>query len=104
MNYQPVTKMFDNNSQHRIALERKDYIKYLGVFLDKHLSWKPHIDYISLKISKTIGLISKLRHSVPVQILISLYNSLILPFIIWLIVFYQKLKHSYFSYFYSVKI
>ena len=81
MNYQPVIKIFDNNSQHRIALERKDYIKYLGVFLDKHLSWKPHIDYISLKISKTIGLISKLRHSVPVQILISLYNSLILPYL-----------------------
>ena len=45
-------------------LESKDYIKYLGGFLDKHLSWKFHIDTIASKISKTVGLIAKLRHDI----------------------------------------
>jgi hypothetical protein len=43
-------------------LESKTFIKYLGILLDSNLSWKAHIDYISLKISKTIGIISRLRH------------------------------------------
>ena len=31
-------KRVDTNIQH---IERKDYIKYLGVFIDKHLNWGP---------------------------------------------------------------
>ena len=33
-------------------LEKCDSYKYLGVFIDKELNWKPHIEYISTKISK----------------------------------------------------
>ena len=29
------------------ALEYKDYVKFLGVLIDKHLTWKQHIDYIA---------------------------------------------------------
>ena len=36
---------------------------------DKNLTWKYHIDAITAKISKTIGLTSKLRHSIPRHIL-----------------------------------
>lgn len=32
---------------------------FLGVILDEHLSWKPHILSISRKISKSIGIISQ---------------------------------------------
>ena len=35
-------------------LERKDYVKYLGVIIDQHLSWKHHINYIALKIRRNI--------------------------------------------------
>ena len=31
---------------------------YLGVILDEHLSWKPHILNVSRKISKSISIIS----------------------------------------------
>ena len=43
------------------SLECKDYVKYLGILIDSNLSWKVHIEYISLKISKAVGLIAKLR-------------------------------------------
>jgi len=34
------------------TLEEKCYIKYLGVFIDRSLSWNKHISYISSKIAK----------------------------------------------------
>lgn len=47
------------------------------VSLNKHLSWKPHVDKIANKISKTIGIINKIKYTLPQNILIILYNSLI---------------------------
>ena len=44
------------------------------------ISWKFHIDYVCQKVSKTIGII-KLRHFVPRHVLLTLYRSLILPYI-----------------------
>ena len=34
-------------------------IKFLGIFLDENLSWKPYIKYIENKISKNFGLLFK---------------------------------------------
>jgi len=62
-------------------LERKDHVKYLGVIIDQHLSWKHHINYIALKISRNIGIISRLRHFVPLKTPLSIYNSLVSPHI-----------------------
>ena len=30
---------------------------FLGVLIDRHLPWKPHIDFVSKKISKSVGLL-----------------------------------------------
>ena len=70
-------KVFDNEHKTLKNLERKNFVKYLGVLIDNNLSWKHHIDYIALKISKTIGIISRLRHFIPTSILLDIYRSLI---------------------------
>ena len=62
-------------------LECKDYVKYLGILIDKNLNWKTHIGLIALKNSKTIGMMAKLRHFVPLSIIVKLYQSLILPYL-----------------------
>ena len=62
-------------------LECKECVKYLGVLIDYKLSWKNHIDSIALKISKTIGLLSKLRYFVPHKTLVNIYNSLVTPYL-----------------------
>ena len=36
----------------------KNYVKYLGILIDKNLSWKILIDNVATKLSKTVGLIS----------------------------------------------
>ena len=59
-------KIYDNSLQKSIPLERKNYVKYLGVLIDiGNLSWRYHIDQISSKISKGVGIIARLRHFVP---------------------------------------
>ena len=57
--YQPKIMIFDNEQNKNVALECKEFIKYLGILIDSHLTWKHHIDHIAIKISRTIGLIYK---------------------------------------------
>lgn len=50
------------------------------MLIDKNFTWKYHIDYIASKISRVVGIISRLRHSVPLNTLIQIYRSLIFPY------------------------
>jgi hypothetical protein len=54
------------------------FVKYLGVLLDPHLSWKFHTSDLAAKLRRTNGAISKLRHYVPRKTLISVYHALFL--------------------------
>ncbi len=56
-----------------------DQTKFLGVIIDKHINWKPHISKVIGTISKTVGIISKLKWYVPGYILQCIYNTIILP-------------------------
>ena len=78
LNYQIFLKIQDNNMNAVTALEHKDYVKFLGVLIDKHLTWKQHIDYFASKISKIVGLIARLRHHVPLNTL-QIYRSIVFP-------------------------
>ena len=49
--------------------------------IDSDLSWKNHIDFICHKISKSIGIIAKLRHYVPRHILLNIYHTLLTPYL-----------------------
>ena len=57
-------------------LERCSFYKYLGLNFDENLNWKIHIDYVSKKISKMCGIVSKLRHCVDIEILKTVYYAL----------------------------
>ena len=52
--------------------------KFLGLILDENMTWKSHTDNIANKISRTTGLLNKLKHYLPSSILETLYKSLIL--------------------------
>ena len=62
-------------------IQRTKYVKFLGVLMDEHLTWKYHTTELCKKLSKTAGIFFKVRHYVPLPTLISLYNSLFLPFL-----------------------
>lgn len=62
-------------------LTRVESTKFLGIVIDEKLSWSQHIDLVINKIAKSAGLIGKLKHTLPRHALITLHNSLILPYI-----------------------
>ena len=55
-------------------------IKFLGVHIDRHLTFNDHINYLSLKISRSVGLLYKLNKYLPQSVLLKLYYSLIHPY------------------------
>ena len=48
--------------------------------IDADLSCKYHTDYICHKISKSIGIVAKLRHYIPRPLLLNIYHTLIAPY------------------------
>jgi len=50
---------------------------------ESNLTWKNHINELCSKLSKTVGIFSKLRYNVNIDILTMLYYSLIYPFLIY---------------------
>ena len=86
LNYEVNLKVIDYQTNTYISLERKNYVKYLGVLIDETLSWKYHIIHLASKISKTIGVIARLRYFVPLATLHHIYISLIQPYLLYGIV------------------
>ena len=62
-------------------IEEKNYIKYLGIYIDKNLNWAPHIQHINNKLSKNVGILFKLRDFLPINTLKQIYYSLIYPYL-----------------------
>ena len=91
----PKIMIFDNEQNKHVALERKEFIKYLGILIGNNLTWKHHIDHITIKISRTIGLISKLRHLVPKHTLINIYQSLVAPYLSYGLIVWGQVRKSY---------
>lgn len=61
-------------------------IKFLGIHIDSHLNFSNHVNYLSTKISKSVGILNKLKFTLPSSILKLLYYSLIHPYIYYAIV------------------
>ena len=57
-------------------LERCSSYKYLGLHFDDNLNWKSHINYVVKKVAKMCRILSKLRHSVDINILKTVYYAL----------------------------
>ena len=67
-----------NISIDNVAIECVPNFNFLGIHFNEHLSWKPHITHISNLITKTIGLLNRLKNILPTSIKLMIYNSLIL--------------------------
>ena len=76
----PVT-VSDTITLDNIAVQQVEVTKFLGVLLDQHLSWKYHITHVAKKVSKAIGIISKARFFLSSKSLLSLYYTLVYPYL-----------------------
>ena len=55
--------------------------KFLGTNIDNNLTWKAHIDYITKKISKGVGVLLRLNKELSYNILILIYSTILLLYL-----------------------
>ena len=66
-----------------IKLEPTNNVKYLGMHIDKNLSYDFHIKQLTNKLSRAIGILAKLRNFTSKETLISVYNSIFYSHILY---------------------
>ena len=93
----PITRqiIIENN-----VLEEVDNTKFLGVYIDQHLTWKTHVNFIAAKISKSVGLLYKAKYYLPSKSLLTLYYALVYPYLtycnlIWASTYVTNLQRIY---------
>ena len=59
-----------------IANKEKKNVKYVRLFKDEHISWNTHASSLCQHLSQSIGIISKMRHYVPLKSCISVYYAI----------------------------
>ena len=64
----PIELLIGNN-----RIDKIDHMKFLGVIIDSKLKFNLHIAHIRSKVSKSVGILYKLRSSVPLACLRTLY-------------------------------
>jgi hypothetical protein len=82
----PITKINFCIKINNVNITEVEYTKFLGVIIDKKLTWQRHVTYISNKIAKSLYVLNRLKHKLPSYALCSLYYSLIYPHLIYCII------------------
>ena len=59
------------------VIEHVTETKFLGVIVDENLNWNSHITAVSLKVSRSIGVLNRVKNIMPRDVLVSLYYALI---------------------------
>ena len=75
------------------VLNQVESTKFLGIYIDEHLTFKLHIEHILKKLSKSVGILFKLNSFLPFHILLTLYNTLLLPYFNYGIISYHNAPH-----------
>ena len=64
-----------------INVTRVQSSKFLGIIIDENLNWKPHIQLVKSKLSKTLSIIYKASKLINYEGMLTLYCSLFLPYL-----------------------
>jgi hypothetical protein len=74
---------YDNISikMNGFRLSPVDFIKYLGMYIDKFLDWNHHIDELGKKLSRANGILSKLRYNCPLNICLQVYYAIFFSYL-----------------------
>ena len=75
-------------------INRTSSTKILGLILDDHLSFKQHINNVTIKVSKFLYIMYKLRNHFPTKVAMSLYYSLVYPHLLYCITAWGN-THNY---------
>ena len=78
LNYDDISIKFCGTKLHPV-----DHVKYLGMYIDKHLSWNVHIQELCKKLSRANGILSKLRYNAPINTCLQVYYAIFYSHLIY---------------------
>ena len=82
-----TTNRVDQNlpqlSVNNLNIKIENSCKFLGLCFDSDLKFRSHVKYVKGKMSKSIGILFRLKDILPTEGLISIYYSLIYPYLIY---------------------
>ena len=90
------TILFSNKDKHsvywdNIAVKYREKENFLGLTIDHNLKFTEHIQFVCTKLSKTVGILYRIKSFVPRNVLINLYYSLAYPFLLYPFLLYTNL-------------
>ena len=60
-----------------LHIDRVHEFNFLGTIIHETLEWTRHIDKVANKISRTLGILNKLKHILPIYTLKTMYSALL---------------------------
>ena len=75
-----LSKIHDNFTVRVSNTPLERVVKSLGVHIDYSLTWRPHIDAISNKISAALAVLRRVSPIVPLKTRQKLYNARVMPY------------------------
>ena len=85
-----ISQLKLNLSINGVIIEEVSEFNFLGIMLDKNLSWNSHAQKIASMISIVNGILCRLKRFVPSDVLQTIYNALIQPLINYGILLWGK--------------
>ena len=76
-------------------ISKAKYVKFLGLLLDEHLTWSYHLCQLSKKLSRTCGILHKIRRYLTIDTMKCIYNSLFMSFMQYGITVWGQTYESY---------
>ena len=77
------------------SISANDQIKYLGITIDTRLNFKEHIGIVAKKISRSLGVMCKLKNVLPPKVLLVLNYSMIHPHLLYGITIWESTYKKY---------
>ena len=77
--FKPKNTIITKHFNYRIRgqkIKPSSQVKYLGIILKDDLDWNSHLTKLIKKLSRSIGLLSKVRYYVPKHFLRTIYHSI----------------------------
>ena len=65
------------------VIEKASSLKFLGICINDNLNFDSHITYLLSKVSRSVGILNRLKTALPADVLCSLYQTLIRPYFMY---------------------
>ena len=81
MKFKPISNTETNLEDRLIKIgetpiKQVSETKFLGIIIDDKLTWNPQIQYLRRKLSSSIGILNRIKDSIPISLHKNLYHTL----------------------------